>query len=469
MTEHWKDVLPVDQYEITTNGMLHLEDHAVLQLLYQPLVGAIAMGVFQTLISEHRRRDFQQKTHTHHFLMNVLALNLQQIYEARQLLEGIGLLKTYRQKSENVHQFVYELQSPMQPAEFFSDGLLNIFLYQKIGKTAYDHLKELFEVPSRSTDDYVVVTKSFTDVFQSIKMSDLQQTKPPETPADKTMEKAATPSGVTIETDTFDFSLLLSGLHEAMVPKQAITPKVKTAIYKLAFLYRISPLEMKKILMSALTQHEEIDVDILRKQAREWYQFESGETLPAVVHQTQPAQAREFKDSPPETEEDKLIHALEISSPHQMLTEWSGGAQPSEADLRMVEDVMFQQKLPAGVVNVLLYFVMLRSDSKLTKSYVQKIAGHWARKKVMTVRQAMALAKDENAKYKEWQTEGPKKRTAKAIRTEKLPSWMDTQNESPSETLSEQERTEQRELEERLKKFASRTSDESTEQRRSGK
>ena len=53
----------------------------------------------------------------------------------------------------------------------------------------------------------------------------------------------------------------------------------------------------------------------------------------------------------------------------------------NESGLAIVEDVMINQKLTPGVVNVLIYYVMLRSDMKLAKTYVEKIAGHWARKR----------------------------------------------------------------------------------------
>ena len=36
---------------------------------------------------------------------------------------------------------------------------------------------------------------------------------------------------------------------------------------------------------------------------------------------------------------------------------------------------------------------------KLSKNYIQKIAAHWARKKVKTVREAMKLAIEEHRQY----------------------------------------------------------------------
>ena len=45
---------------------------------------------------------------------------------------------------------------------------------------------------------------------------------------------------------------------------------------------------------------------------------------------------------------------------------------------------------------------MLKSDMKLTKAYVEKIASHWARKKITTAKEAFVLAKNEHKQYTEW-------------------------------------------------------------------
>ncbi|OXB99476.1 helicase DnaB [Bacillus thuringiensis] len=115
-----------------------------------------------------------------------------------------------------------------------------------------------------------------------------------------------------------------------------------------------------------------------------------------------------------------LMKQLEEISPKQLLKEISGGAEATKADLRIVEDVMINQKLPPGVVNVLIYYVMLRNDMKLPKSYVEKLAGHWARKKISTVAEAMALVKEENRQYQEWAEK--KKEIAKPTPVERVRS-----------------------------------------------
>lgn len=197
-------------------------------------------------------------------------------------------------------------------------------------------------------------------------------------------------------------SCFFAGLSKQMVPKRAVTAKVREAIKKLAFLYGISPLDMQKIVMSVIDPAENIDIESLRKAARDWYQFERGEELPSLSTRVQPLSYRTMTNAEPKTKEEQLIKQLETISPRQLLIEISGGAEPSMSDLQLIEEVMFQQKLLPGVVNVLIYYVMLRTDMKLSKAYVEKIASHWARKKIRTVKEAMELAKKEVKKYQSW-------------------------------------------------------------------
>lgn len=42
------------------------------------------------------------------------------------------------------------------------------------------------------------------------------------------------------------------------------------------------------------------------------------------------------------------------------------------SDLTAVEDVMLGQKLDPGVINVLIHYVMLKTDMKLSKNYMEK-------------------------------------------------------------------------------------------------
>ena len=76
--------------------------------------------------------------------------------------------------------------------------------------------------------------------------------------------------------------------------------------------------------------------------------------------------------------------------------------------------------LNPGVVNVLIDFTLKINNNKLTKAYIEAIASQWAKSKIETVEDAMAIASKE---YKLKQKSKPK------IKEEK-PEWFDKEFET---------------------------------------
>ena len=194
---------------------------------------------------------------------------------------------------------------------------------------------------------------------------------------------------------------------------------------------------MQNVVMSAVDEHDMITTEALRKAASDWYQIERGGPLPELVDKVQPMNLREQPNQQSSTnaKEDNLIALLEQVSPRKLLQDIGGGAEPSKADLKIIEEIMLDQKLEPGVINVLIYYVMLKTDMKLSKNYTQKSLPTGP-EKVRTVREAMKLAKEENRQYLEW-AEGKKKtsRNKKVIREEKLPDWLRESDDADSKPL----------------------------------
>jgi replication initiation and membrane attachment protein len=216
---------------------------------------------------------------------------------------------------------------------------------------------------------------------------------------------------------------------------------------------------MKNVVIDAIDENDEINIENLRKSAQNTYLFKSGESLPTLVEKTQPDKLKEEEKEPiGQNPEDELIPLLNNISPRELLEGWSQGAQASKADLQIIEDVMFKQKLTPGVVNVLIYYVMIKTDMKLSKSYVEKIASHWARKGIKTVKEAMDLAKNEHKEYQQWEEtkkQSTNKKTRKPIRKEMVPDWLKEKEENSVEKLDDEEKIkeEERKMEEILKHY----------------
>ena len=88
-------------------------------------------------------------------------------------------------------------------------------------------------------------------------------------------------------------------------------------------------------------------------------------------------------------------------------------------DLRLIEDLMIDYSLKAGVVNVLIDYVLKTNNNKLSRNLVETVAGQWQRLKIETVEDAMSLAEKEHKKYNKV------KDKKVSIQEEKIPEWFD--------------------------------------------
>jgi replication initiation and membrane attachment protein len=98
----------------------------------------------------------------------------------------------------------------------------------------------------------------------------------------------------------------------------------------------------------------------------------------------------------------------------------NGGIKPPDSELLIVESLRSNQRLTDPVINVLIQYVLLKTDMKLVKNYVDKIASHWARKEIRTVEEAMEYAKKEHQQYLRWQERKPAPANTVAANRDKL-------------------------------------------------
>ena len=418
MTAFYKELQAADSYRIRMPYPFSNYDRQLLTLLYQPMIGAEAIAFYLTLWAEG---EASKEASTHYTLMNTLGNPISKIFEARIQLEAIGLLKTYRKDSGD-RCFIYELCPPLDPKTFFMDPLLSMFLYSKIGEPSYRRVRDRFLIHTEIPADYEEVSRTFTDIFQPVHaragyppmQQDLQARKKGSYEADS----------------EFDFALLRQGLSEQLVPKRVLTATIKDFISKLAYLYSWGPLEMQKVILLAIEDDYKLTVEGLKKSASEYYKLTVSTTAPQLVqvHKETPETTEEV----PKTKQDELLVYLETAPPIQVLRDIADGNEPLPADVQLANQLVVTHGMKPAVVNVLLQYVLLRTDMKLTKAYVEKIASHWLRKNVTTAKEAMELARVEHTQYMKWKSEGSPTTVAKPftgngnrkpVREEKLPEW----------------------------------------------
>ena len=152
-----QSLLPADTFVVVNRTVLCDQDRKILTMLYQPIIGQVAISLYFTLWSYLDQSEIISLEWTHHHLMTNMRLRLDGIKEARERLEGIGLIKTYFKKGD-VNRFVYEMFSPLTAHEFLNNPVLNISLYNNVGTTEYDKIVSYFKLPRMNLSEYTDIT-----------------------------------------------------------------------------------------------------------------------------------------------------------------------------------------------------------------------------------------------------------------------------------------------------------------------
>lgn len=447
MSWHWKELLPIDRYIVRSTDQLHDLDQKVLTLLYQPLIGALSYSLYMNLWSELERDQFISEEKAHRQLMMMMDTPLNQIFSERKKLEAIGLLKTFKRKDEESTLYLYELQPPLSAAAFFQDDVLSVYLYNRLGKNTYRKMRERFTTEQLEREQFVELTRGFDEVYTSLHHSEIVSTLH-ESEMTEGLRLSANEQylqrgneALSFQEENFDFALLEADLSGIVSAKDCLTPDVKQVIVRLAYVYRIPPLEMSSIIQRAMIHDDKLDLAELRKKVQDWYKLEHGSEPPTLALKVHPEQYRTISKDSISSEEDKMVYYYETTSPIALLESRSDGAKVPPADAKIAEGLILDYQLLPGVANVLLDFVLMSNDMKLTKAFIDKIAGHWARKNIKTVKEAMELAKSEhrrNEKLKSQSSKQSKNRSAfrqgkKAIRKDTLPKWLVDEQKQESE------------------------------------
>ncbi|WP_026690626.1 replication initiation and membrane attachment family protein [Alteribacter aurantiacus] len=435
---HWKELLPIDRYCVQMKDKLHDTDRDTLTLLYQPLIGSLAYSLYLTLWTEAEYGMGEEKQHQS--LMVLTGRPLNELFSERKKLEAIGLMSTYRKKDVDEAVYIYDLKKPLTPDGFFRDGMLSVFLYNRLGKEQYRKIRNRFTLERQDLDGTENVTRSFDDVFQSLHQSEMisyQEGLNVDHLSFRGEEEKG--KAYDLKGKDFDFDLMLANLPP-FINKQALEKEpIKRTITQLAFVYKVEPIEMSKFIQDTMIHDDQLDSEELRKLIQRRYRMIYSQDPPSLALRKQPEHLVSQKDTPT-TEEEKMIHYYETTSPMELLENRSEGAKVPPADMKIVENLMLDYHLQPGVVNVLIDYILMVNDMKLTKGFADKIAGQWSRKNIKTVKQAMGLAKQEHKNRREVaekQNYGGKRQTAgKQVRKERLPKWLAQEKENTKEKAS---------------------------------
>lgn len=426
-----KGISPADTYIVVNKSIITAEDRLILTMLYQPIIGPLAIMLYFTFWSDLDKSKLISTEYTHHHLVTNMQISLSEIEKARLKLEAIGLLKTYF-KEDTTGNYIYQLYSPIKANDFFNHPILNVVLYNNVGKKEYEKVLDYFKAPRLSTNNYQDITVSFTEIFSTVPLTSYEV-------VNSDIRKNNVQK-LNINTN-FDFEFLANSLPSGLDKNKIFTKDTQELILQLSFLYNLDVIKMQDIIPICITERGTLNKEELRKTCRNYYQFDNHGLLPTVVYNTQPEYLKEPVGDT--SKRAKMIYTFETVSPYDLLKSKNNGAEPTSRDLKLAEDLIFNYGLKAGVVNVLIDYILKTNNNKLTRGLAETIAGQWQRQKIETVDDAMRLAEKEHKKYKKGSP--TKTRTPKE---EKVPEWFNKNIEKKEASIEEQ-----KEMQDLLKEY----------------
>lgn len=384
----WKDIEMKDYALIQQAHALSDVDRQVLVSLYQPIIGAKATAVymfFSSLTSKPVRM-------THQMILNRMHLSMHEFYEGRTRLESIGLLKTYRTTKEELDKYVYDMQTPITPYTFFNDPVYCGLLLDQVGNQVFKQLKNMYRIEAVDLTEYTDVSKTFGHIFgnQVNLYTDNEQVIGDQRAVLK------------IEDTGFDWKFFNDLIVGTYVRPEQLTVDVKQAILTIHQMYQTSPLEMREFVLQAHSLSDnEIHIDKLYATAR---QISTQQVKPVVSVQTPDNGVDTLKEKGYPDTIIQLIRTCEKMAPSDFLANIKqqkskkqslGLTYPVEkTELQIVERLLREYRLPADVVNVLLYYVLIVLDhAALSQAYVMRVASDWVKSDIVNAERAIQYLK----------------------------------------------------------------------------
>lgn len=344
------------------------QSDASLSLLYYPLIGKDAYILYGILKSFDGMRIDQDK------LISLTHISEALFEKARTVLEEFGLLKTYFDEKQRI--WLYALYAPMRPLEFLSHETFGRLYINETSSLNYDFMKLHFTNNKEIGSSFMNISKDL-DVERLSNWSSQKEFS----------FNKAKPVNEYLNDLSFDFEEFFKNM-DRIFPQRLRTKENLTLIARLANVHGLSATQMKRFVNRSIINGK-LNEDSLKKQ---------------VMYM------KPKKVSP----KDPYMLA-----PVQFMASKQNGAPVSIADQNLIQHICTNYPFSNEVVNVLIEYVLAKTNQQFNKAYVEKVAASWARKGIDTREKAL----------KEF--DQPRKYTKKS---KDLPDWyQDTQTQQVDE------------------------------------
>ena len=327
---------------------LNDEDFASLFMLYNCITHRKAVQLYQVMYSlsytmEELKNDL--------LLCEIMCIDVHEMLACRKMLEQVELIKTYCNPHGN---YKIILRPPLTRRLFLAYPLYGRLYISRMGNQMFELMNVMCGKEQPDLKDYKEITTQY--FVDDLKNWDDQQ----ERYYQQLLKEEE-------ETNNFQFDMtyFLKQLSFSVLPRSCRTDKNLKQIRDLARIYGMNEKSMAfEVGHSVRLSDQTLDFEVLKKRLDRRYQNETKVEDPYLL------------------------------SPVQFLRSKQRGVPLTEADRRLIEILVNDLKMPSEVINVLIEYVLKKSNQKLIRGFVEKVAGEWIRLKIDSKEKALAYVAD---------------------------------------------------------------------------
>ncbi|GMK44980.1 replication initiation protein [Paenibacillus glycanilyticus] len=422
------------RYYIFRDFSLSSLDYKMLSLIYQPMIGAFAIALYQQLyhgIAEGTSGYSAIETQRKLFLGLGLDMNergRKYLIDQASRLEAVGLLQTSRVglPDQADVMYEYELSQPLTPGEFFRNQHLTLLLRDKIGKYAVISLRESFGAQEPDELAQKQLTKEnisvpFYELFQLNTQSVDQELEQALTEVAPTRQAAPRAQ---LETAGIPYGEIIlrfprNSANRSYVERMRGNSEQLAQVNYVAYKYNLSVADICRLLDEdgIFASNGDLIVDEIQLRANQLYRQDKkreGERQRTL------ARVQAAAVQPNETEEELVefgvqeeyymlvpsqlagrcdvqqYNMLMRNEPHtRFLQRFFPGAVPDWIE-RSFERIDLNYKLPEPVINVLIHYVIGMNDAqRVTKTFVEAVVSNMLVKQVDTFEKAVLYVREQ--------------------------------------------------------------------------
>ena len=323
-------------------------DYKSLYDLYTPIIGSDATNLYINLSNEYDKllQIGIKFTDANSFLTS-LNINDERFLEIRNMLEAIGLIKTYVDQNEP-DNYYFELISPLSFEKFIDNQKYRHLLLNKIDQAGYEKLEYLYSnnvIP----ENLVNISASFEQVFNN-----QNQLK---------------------EIYQFNFERLYSALiadsHQTII----LSTKVKQIIESFFSSYNLSTNDIQYCVHQSIVKNENneftVDENLLQLNLKKFVNFSKNVNVFEQAKVNRNSQM--FLEQIKEEEIEDVFNSYRNFNSEQYYSIIKKTPLTSE-EIEIIQTLRTTYKIDDSLINLMIDYSLLKTRGILNKKYITKMA-----------------------------------------------------------------------------------------------